>query len=431
MGDGRRCRRSGVVLLCLVAGVAWAQSGNPTAKKRTAPAGVTVAQLSRLNVVNKVETGECLQQQIPGVGIPCHGGLGASSWGDKCYVYNLDGDGFKGTEKITACVDSCPARMSNAMDCTYRSCMTALASRTYFQTYASLGADVKARIASDYDTLIKLAKASGTPAYGALGGDAKRLEVKRDILGVVMAGLIDDDTQKPLGPGTMLPFSACEFAEAGRREGQTHQELLQFNKYGSVPEAETENAADTAPMETTVSGDLKVYEAAFYTCSAVEKSRVKCLPGATYTPDPPDLLAAEIVHELVHYKQKKYGHEAPPGVAVDAGGRVKNLLNEIEAYAMSKDDLFYRDALTPQERSEASDAGLKAQVTTFQKMWPGLDKSTKDDVAMWAVNQNWMKARILGMTASPEEGNVWRELCVAVKDKDPYLPCGLPGRLLP
>jgi hypothetical protein len=320
-------------------------------------------------------------------------------------------------------VKSCPANFSNAIDCKLKACVASMAGKVYFRTFASLREAVKARIAGDYDTLIKLAQADGTPQYTTLGGDKKRSAVKRDILGEVVAGLIDDESQDHIGPGEMLPFGTCALQEAAQREHIMGEEVYLYKKYGKAPEVATGNASDASPMDTTEVGNLNVYESAFYECKKASKDLSKCESGLTAVA--PDILAAEVVHELVHYTQNKYGHESEAGGLTNATTATKSLLNEIMAYEESKNDLFYRVALTPQDRAEVVDAGLKAQVNSFATVWPSLDKSTQQNVAQWAFGINWMKRRMVFPNTEPQDAKVWMSLCVALKSKMAFAPCGL------
>ncbi len=404
------------------------QAAKAPKKAPPKPAGVTVESLSRLNVTDKIEVGACVQRKTQGMTFPCTRGPVETSWGESCATHDPVGDGLGAESKETACVKACPSGFSNDFDCKLKQCVAQMAGKVYFRTYAALDDAVKQRLASDYDTLIKLVKAEGTPAYATLGGDKERARVKRDILGEVIAGLIDDETGNKLGPGEMLPYGTCALEENNAREHVMASAVKIRKQYGAAPQVATGNAGDASPMETSAVGDLNVYEAAFYDCAKPAKDLSRCEGGVTV--DPPDMLAAEVVHELVHFKQDKYGHAAGAQGVNTPASQAETVLNELMAYGMSGYDIFYRDALTAEERAQLVDAGERAQVNAFAAIWPGMGKSDQEDVALWAWKVNWMRAHLVNPGMDAPQAKIWTAMCGALKRKMPSAPCGGLGMML-
>ncbi|ABF39303.1 hypothetical protein Acid345_0298 [Candidatus Koribacter versatilis Ellin345] len=398
-----------------------AQSAN-----RTAAAGtVTVQSLSLLDVVDNLDETSCSAAPRLGTAAFECVGLAGRSHGQSCLIdHILIGDRLDGPKEL-ACVKSCPGGERNSDACENFPCINRLAGRPYFKTFAALPADVKTRLAADYNTLIQLVRAEGTPQYAALGGDSKRGAVKRDILGIVLKGLLDVDSGKDIGPGEMLPFGECILERASTREKVNGLELHPSKRYGQAPRVNTGNPADASPMDTSANGNLNVYESAFLRCSRVSPDLSKCLAGQI-TAEFPDLLAGEILHELVHFNQFKFGHEmiAKDNVPDDA----KSILDEIMAYGVSREHLYYRQGLSPANVALLTGAGMKGQVAEFQNAWRDLGEDRQEEVALWAHHTYaWMRARLTSPNRPADEGRTWSLMCSAIarhnQKKHTIIPC--------
>ena len=110
----------------------------------------------------------------------------------------------------------------------------------------------------------------------------------------------------------------------------------------------------------------------------------------------------------MHYAQKRFGHESGEGGINDAPSDLKTLLNEIMAYGVSRDHLFYRQALSPKDYGDLTGAGLSAQVRAFQSSWSAAGQAAQDQVAGWAWGNSWMRARMVRANRPPQEGQMRR-----------------------
>jgi len=385
----------------------------------TAPRTVSVRDLSRRSVVNNLVSGACPHTPKPGlVGPPCFGGLAGRSWGETCLTFKISEGGAPRYEEL-ACVNSCGS-MRNTDPCSGTPCYEALAGRSYFRTFAALDPETQRKMAADYTKLIALVQAEASNqrnAYASLGGDQERIRVKFEILGFVIAGFVSRSTGEFSAPGAMLPFGECLLKRAAAREKIGNPEVSISKLYGQPPQVNTGNPADASPMDTSATGTLHLYESAFITCARVTPDLGRCLSGIA--PASPDSLAASIIHELVHFTQKNFGHEAGAGGVNDAASDLKTMLNEVMAYGVSRDDLFYKQALAPADYTALTGAGLSAQVRAFQSLWQQAGTAVQNEVAGWAWEIPWMRARMVRSNRPAQEGNTWNLTCVAMHRKSP------------
>lgn len=383
------------------------------------PRTVSVKDLSRRLVVNNIVSGNCPKQLKPGLfDAPCYGGLRGRSWGDACLTFKISEGGAPKYEEL-ACVESCKG-MRNTDPCTGAPCYQALAGNAYFRTFAALAPEIQQKMAAAYTKLIALVQADASNqrnAYTSLGGDKERARLKFEILGIVMNGFLNSETGEISKPGDMLPFGECLLKRAGSRENIGTPEVSISKLYGKPPQVSTGNPADASPMDTSANGTLHLYESAFLNCARVTPDLGRCLSGIE--PASPDSMAASLIHELVHTTQKNFGHEAGEGGLIDAASGLKTLLNEIMAYGVSREQLFYRHALAPSDYTALTGPGLAAQVRAFQSSWPASGSPTQDEVAGWAWQRSWMRARMVRANRPAQEGNVWNLMCVAMQRKSP------------
>ena len=383
------------------------------------PRTVSVRDLSRRSVVNNIVSGSCPRTLKPGLfDAPCFGGLRGRSWGDSCLTFKISEGGEPKYEEL-ACVESC-AGMRNTDPCTGAPCYQALAGNAYFRTFAALAPDIQQKMAADYTKLIALVQADASNqrnSYTTLGGDKERARLKFEILGFVMGGFLNSETGEISRPGDMLPFGECLLKRAGARESIGTPEVSISKLYGRPPQVSTGNPADASPMDTSATGTLHLYESAFLNCARVTPDLGRCLSGIG--PVSPDSMAGSLIHELVHYTQKRFGHEASDGGLMDAASDLRTLLNEIMAYGAAQEQLFYRQALSPSDHSALTGAGLSAQVRAFQLSWPAAGNQVQNEVAGWAWERSWMRARMVRANRPAQEGNVWNLMCVAMQRKSP------------
>lgn len=345
--------------------------------------------------------------------------MAGRSWGNSCLTFKISEGGASTYEEL-ACVESCAGGMRNTDPCTSAVCYKALAGNAYFRTFAALDPAMQQKMAADYAKLIALAQADASNqknAYTALGGDKERSRLKFEILGFVIGGLVNHETGEISAPGAMLPFGECLLKLAEAREKVNGLEVSISKLYGQPPQVSTGNPADASPMDTSATGTLHLYESAFLTCARATPDLSRCLSGMG--PVSPDSMAGSIIHELVHCTQRKFGHESSEGGLNDAASDLKTLLNEIMAYGVAREDLFYRQALSPSDYSALTGAGLAAQVRAFQSSWPAAGTAAQDDVASWAWRINWMRARMVRHNRPAQEGNVWNLTCAAIQRKSP------------
>jgi hypothetical protein len=384
-----------------------------------APRAVSVQDLSRRSVVNNLVSGACPHKLKPGLfDAPCFGGLAGRSWGSTCLTFNISEGGASKYEEL-ACVNTCPG-MRNSDPCSATPCYEALAGRPYSRTFAALDPETQRKMAADYTKLIALVQAEASNqrnAYTSLGGDQERARVKFEILGFVIAGFLNQSTGQFSAPGAMLPFGECLLKRAAAREKIGNPEVSLSKLYGQPPQQNTGNPADASPMDTSAGGTLHLYESAFIACSRVTPDLGRCLGGIG--PESPDALAGSIIHELVHYTQKRFGHEEGAGGLNDAASDLKTMLNEIEAYGVSRDDLFYTKALSVNDYIALTRAGLSAQVGAFQSLWQKAGAAVQEEVAGWAWEIPWMRARMVRRNRPAQEGNTWNLTCVAMQRKSP------------
>ena len=386
-----------------------------------APRAVTVSDLSRRLVVDNLVSGPCPRKMKPGMfDVPCFGGLAGRNWGGTCLTFNISERGASKYEEL-ACVNTCPGpRMRNTDPCSGSPCYEALADRPYSRTFAALDPETQRKMAADYTKLIALVQAEASSqraAYASLGGDKERTRVKFEILGFVIAGFLNQSTGEFSAPGAMLPFGECLLKRAAAREKIGNPEVSLSKLYGQPPQVNTGNPADASPMDTSAGGTLHLYESAFIACARVTPDLGRCLGGIG--PESPDALAGSIIHELVHYTQKKFGHVEGAGGLNDDASDLKTMLNEIEAYGVSRDDLFYAKSLSVNDYIALTRAGLSAQVRAFQSLWQKAGTAVQEEVADWAWEVPWMRVRMIRSNRPAQEGNTWNLTCVALQRKLP------------
>ena len=413
------------ILLAFLAALSAAppQASRPRPAPAPAPAParpvtVTVKDLSRRSVVNNLGSGSCPKKLKSGLEeTPCFG-MAGRSWGSSCLTFKISEGGASTYEEL-ACIESCPRGMGNTDPCESAVCYKALAGNAYFRTFAALDPAMQQKMAADYTKLIALAQAdaSNPKNYVALGGDKERSRLKFEILGFVIGGLVNHETGDLSAPGAMLPFGECLLKLAEAREKVNGLEVSISKLYGQPPQVSTGNPADASPMDTSATGTLHLYESAFLTCTRATPDLSRCLSGMG--PASPDSMAGSIIHELVHCTQNKFGHEAGEGGLNDAASELKTMLNEIMAYGVAREDLFYRQALSPSDYSALTGAGLAAQVRAFQSLWSEAGTAAQEEVASWAWRINWMRARMVRRDRPAQEGNVWNLACVAIRRKSP------------
>jgi hypothetical protein len=95
------------------------------------------------------------------------------------------------------------------------------------------------------------------------------------------------------------------------------------------------------------------------------------------------------------------------------------MLNEIEAYGVSRDDLFYAKSLSVNDYIALTRAGLSAQVRAFQSLWQHAGTAVQEEVADWAWEVPWMRVRMIRSNRPAQEGNTWNLTCVALQRKLP------------
>jgi hypothetical protein len=264
-------------------------------------------------------------------------------------------------------------------------CAAAFDSKPIWRSAAAINPTYRGQLAGWYSSLAELLRASSGRRYALLGGDAKRVELKRNITKMVL--------------NEMLPFDAyC----SGRELGPVWDAIV------IRPEYSDENSV-VVPMMTVRDGQINIYESSFY---LISDRRRTDLPGRGQLQLlGPNELAAGLLHELLHRRQKDFGYVSGR-YTPDAVLEAEVALNEIQVYDWCEASGFYQAALTPPQRQDLVYTGRAMQYKRFYDARLKMDKSDREMLANWAWQNDWMRRQMLLLPASDQK--IWG---VLVSDK--------------
>jgi hypothetical protein len=333
--------------------------------------------------------------------LACHAGLKGQSAGKTCLMgINYErGQELKQFE-FTACTIDClnPQLRPDAIDdcgskITYsNSCFSSFANRLLWRSAGDLDlADQKA-LGKLFDELLGLIHSEkDIEKYAKLGGDARRVALKQQIVQIVFH--------------QMTPY-ALECAEM-------RNNAISFNSFEYPNQYEGPTGAGMATGKNAAGPWMNIYENVFY-----DKAN-----NSLFTPD---VLAAAFMHEVVHWKQTNLGYpESRYIVRYDAfypPGEVEVDLNELMAYDRSRISTFYKIVLTPAEFNDWSTLPRIAYVKRFNADWAKLNLAQQQSIAKWAWGQADEFMRRMMYVYPGEDGGVWGMLCAANKGTG---PCGM------
>jgi len=190
------------------------------------------------------------------------------------------------------------------------------------------------------------------------------------------------------------------------------EKFLYPKEYSGTPDY----AQGVVPLATNpTQGETQtVYESAFYLRG-----------GAHLRIVPPDELAAELLHEMVHWKQQNLGYGEGKYGFLDPMHVAEHMLFEIMAFDVTEIHPFYQNVLSPDQRQDLVDVGRRGAIGTFMNAWQQINKNQRGDLARWAWKQTdgWMRSM---MYIHPtNDGGVWGMLCTANSGRG---PCNMIGK---
>jgi len=128
----------------------------------------------------------------------------------------------------------------------------------------------------------------------------------------------------------------------------------------------------------------------------------------------PDETAADLLHELYHFRQENSGYGSEWRNKFGYKPNIQRILHELEAYYVTSTSMLYR-VVYKDRLDEVIAAGVQPNVKEFRKHWDGnsLDGSEKKSLAEWAWSQpnGWM--RVLMSAGAPVQGGVWASVCAS------------------
>lgn len=351
------------------------------------------------NVYSRVEQRPCVERD-PATGsavLVCFAGLAGNSAGKTC-LWGVDYKDGRELNSFPLCTLDCVNDQLRPDNPCSNECFSAFQGRVAWRSAGALEPAQQTALGKSYDALIALVNSAGAPArYRALGGDAKRTQLKQAIVKVILE--------------EMLPLNTyCV------QKQWTHVAPVQFVY-------ETEYTADISrgvqaekgayvPLATdAMTGSLQIFESAFY-----KKNE------STLTAQNPDELAAELLHEMVHWTQNNYGYGQALYKYKDPMHIAQSMLYELMAYDLCSQKAFFRRVLTDGQRRDLVTVGLTASINKFDEVWDQLSRQQQKDIANWAwsLNDGWMRRAMLELPG--ENGGVWGCLCAANQGSG---PCGM------
>jgi hypothetical protein len=325
--------------------------------------------------------------------------LGSKSSGKTC-LWGVD---YKDGQELN-CFPLC------AMDCVNAQlkpdnpcssgCFAAFQGRVAWRSAGALDPTQQATLRKSYDDLITLVSAENAPArYKALGGDAKRRELKQAIVSLILQDMLPLNTYCATKQANAIPLDHFDY------------KTEYTGPLSRGVQAQGEAFVDLATEPTTQK--LQIYESAFY-----EKT------GKGYSRQNPDVLAAEFLHEMVHWTQDNYGYGQGRYIYLDPMHIAQSMLYELMDYDLCSQKAFYRRALSDEQRRAVLTVGLEASTRKFEEIWSQLSKQQRKEIANWAwsLKDGWMRRAMLEFPG--ENGGVWGRLCTANQGTG---PCGMVG----
>jgi hypothetical protein len=379
-----------------------------TPKKVVKPVSPLPPQDPEAAVWAEVKPDACPTNQTTDLGglspFLCHKGIGAMEFATSC-LYMVT---YKGTDKTQlhrdyGCTESCPGPdWKIDVDCKSKGVFPSFNGKVYMRNYDALPADAQKELSDDYTTLLALVNADNaknTAAYAKLGGDAKRKEVKQDIVKVVF--------------DQMIPFAWAT------RDSADPVQWYYKQAYSGVPVG---GGSGVVPNEWSGASNFLVYESLLYT---------KDKAGNPH-PESINMLAAALLHEfLIHARQYNHGNATASAQQLFNLMNVEDDLSEIVAYTVSLQDPFYQFALTDAQRAEIGTNDLNDKISDFKKNWAVMPPEVKKRAATYAwfcsgyMKSQMTRANVLdfgggglallnivpghALQASP-----WTELCTAI-----------------
>jgi hypothetical protein len=353
-------------------------------------------------VYSQVEQRPCMQKD-PATGaalLVCFaGGLGSKSSGKTC-LWGVDYKDGQELNTFPLCTQDCVnAQLKPDNPCS-AGCYAAFQGRVAWRSAGALDPSQQATLRKSYDDLITLVSAERAPArYKALGGDDKRKQLKQAIVSMIMRD--------------MLSLNTYCAAQQGNAIAPDH---FDYRTEYTAPlsrgvQAQGEAFVDLATEPTTQK--LQIYESAFYE-----------MKGKTYSAQNPDILAAEFLHEMVHWTQENYGYGQGRYMYLDPMHIAQSMLYELMDYDLCSQKAFYRRVLSDEQRRAVLTVGLEASAMKFNEVWGHLSDQQQKEIANWAwsLKDGWMRRAMLEFPG--ENHSVWGSLCTANKGSG---PCGMVG----
>ena len=339
----------------------------------------------------------------------CHNGLRGQSAAKRCLVGVTYENGqelpnFEFTACALDCVNpqlkpdreiGCDAQGSNT-------CFSAFTNKAMWRSVGDLSAEEQTEHRTNFDKLIDLIQAAELTQgskYKDLGGDAKRLSLKQQIVEFVFSRMTPYILTCAQAHGLAIPSSRFDYPN--RYLGPT--------------------GGGMATGKNIDGPWMNIYESVFYDKDLGKDKDQRYI--AT-----PNVVAAAFIHEMVHWNQPALGSPEPRYTrydAVYAPGDVEVDLNELMAYDRSGISTFYKVALTPKERNDWLVSSQRIYVERFRKDWAKLSSPEQQAVAKWAWAQPDGFMRRMMAVYPTENGGAWGKLCVANTGVG---PCGMVGK---
>lgn len=328
----------------------------------------------------------------------CGSGLQGRSGGKTCLwgVQYIDGQEASQYD-FRVCTQSCLKEgLKNLDTCTGKVIADYGSGKVTWRSFAALPDAMQKKVLSDYAELIALATAeSADPKkYQKLGGDDRRAAVKTEIVNIVMQ--------------QMLPYYVFSTDALGGSPKWSESVSI-LKDFSSAPSGGVV-VDGAAPMATSAEYDkLEIFESAFLDKDA-----------KGYRAADVNELAAELIHESIHWTQENQGFGQGRYSALDPMHTAQHMLLEIMAYDRCRISTFYKIVLTPTQKRNLVDTGLGASVVRMKELLGSLGAENVKEIARWA----WTTAEMRRMMVDypGEDGGVWGALCAANKGTG---PCGM------
>jgi hypothetical protein len=162
-----------------------------------------------------------------------------------------------------------------------------------------------------------------------------------------------------------------------------------------------------------------------FTSSETQRLHIWERQGSRLEIESPDVVAAQLIHEMIHWTQENYGYGQGRYGVSDPMHIAQHWLNELMAYDKCSAHSFYWRALSGAQRQLVLDSGLSYSIGRFNEAWAQVPAEQRKELARWAwsLKDGWMRS---AMEFYPgENGGVWGRLCAANQGVG---PCGMVRR---